>query len=63
MEGLYTLAGLRAWYTDSRDTVLHWYSICAWISAKVVIKGAVLLHDHHHVFYLLSSIVERGSTR
>ena len=55
MEGLYTLAGLRVGQADSRNTVLHGYSICTWISAEVVIKGPIFLNQEDDVINLLQS--------
>ena len=44
------------WIVDAHawHSILHRNSICAGIGSKVLIKGAVLLHDDNNVFDLLA---------
>src|SRR4051812_3944159 len=60
VEGLYAFVSCGVGHTGCGNAVLHGYSFCPRIGTKVVIKRAVLLHDHNYVLDLRASIVKRG---
>jgi hypothetical protein len=54
--GLDAGLGLGVGKADSRDTVLHGDAVGTGIGSKVVVEGAILLHDHDDVL----DLVDRG---
>src|SRR5215212_989651 len=60
MEGAYALVSSRIRRANRRNSVLHRYPIRTRIGAEVVVKGAILLHDHNDMSNLSTRIIKRS---
>ena len=54
MERINTFASLGIIHTSGKFPILHGQAVGSWIGTKIIIEGAVLLHDDDNVLDLLA---------